>query len=89
MTKQVASLGHLFLLLQISSPDVFTSMLFILCVPHHLDRMFVEKLTLKPGTSGAAGRVRDQIWPWGTSWKSEILRFFELGRVLWIRSTPI
>ena len=65
VTKQVASLGHLFLLLQISSPDVFTSMLFILCVPHHLDGMFVEKLTLKPGTLGAAGRVRDQIWPWG------------------------
>lgn len=33
-TKQVASLGHLFLLLQISSPDVLTTgAFFIFCVP--------------------------------------------------------
>ena len=36
-TKQVASLGHVFLLLQISSPNVLTTgTLFIFCVPPSL-----------------------------------------------------
>lgn len=74
-TKQVYSLGHLFLLLQIkqSRCPYNRRILYLLCAPITWMGCLFKNWLLKPGTSGAAGRVGDQTWLWGPVGDLEVL----------------